>query len=226
MLQTRTRIGSVGVKNCMSKVVVVRPGSTSFDDQERMKGCLDIPLSPSGLEQIQRTAREIAPLQIAVVYCGPCESAQATAKQIAETIHCKWKVCDCFRNLDHGLWQGKCIEEIKRQQPKLYKQVQDNPRLFSPPGGETLGEAEARISKQLEKLQRKHAHETIAVVIPEPLATLVASKLKSVDFDDLWASECDRGSWEMISDEPVPTASLSADSASVAGPSPAAAPAR
>jgi broad specificity phosphatase PhoE len=187
----------------MSKVLVVRPGSTSFDEQERMKGCLDIPLSASGLEQVRKTAIEIAPMQVAAVYCGPCESAQATAKEIAETIRCKWKVCECFRNLDHGLWQGKCIEEIKRQQPKLYKQVQDNPRIFSPPGGESLDEAELRISKQLAKLRKKHAHETIAVVIPEPLATLVASKLKSVVFDDLWASECDTGSWEIISDEPV-----------------------
>jgi phosphoserine phosphatase len=187
----------------MNKVVVVRPGSTSFDEQERMKGCLDIPLSAAGLEQVRRVASEIAHLPIAAVYCGPCESAQATAKVIAESTRCRWKVCDCFRNLDHGLWQGKCIEEIKRQQPRLYKQVQDNPRTFNPPGGETLGEAELRVAKQLLKLRKKHANETIAVVIPEPLATLVASKLKSIDFDDLWSSECDTGSWEIISDEPL-----------------------
>ena len=40
----------------MSKVVVVRPGSTSFDEQDRMKGCLDIPLSTAGLEQVRRIA--------------------------------------------------------------------------------------------------------------------------------------------------------------------------
>lgn len=182
----------------MNKVVVVRPGSTSFDEQERMKGCLDIPLSAAGLEQVQRTANEMAQIPIAAVYCGPCESAQATARKIADAAHCKLKICDCFRNLDHGLWQGKCIEDIKRQQPKLFKQVQDNPRAFHPPGGETIADAESRIAKQLGKLQKKHANETIAVVIPEPMATLVASKLKSIEFGDLWESECDDGSWEII----------------------------
>ncbi|MCU0709341.1 MAG: histidine phosphatase family protein [Pirellula sp.] len=184
----------------MNKVVVVRPGSTAFDEQERMKGCLDIPLSPAGVIQVQRAANEVARFPIAAVYCGPCESAQATARQIAETARCKVKVCDCFRNLDHGLWQGKCIDDIKRQQPKLFKQVQDNPRAFNPPGGETIADAELRVSKQLQKLQKKHVNETIAVVIPEPMATLVASKLKSVDFEDLWDSECDDGSWEIIGD--------------------------
>jgi len=182
----------------MSQVLVVRPGSTALDEQERIKGCLDIPLSESGKQQVLRAIDEFAQVEIAVIYCAPCESAQATARMIAEKKQCKWKVCDVFRNIDHGLWQGRCIEEIRRQQPKLYKQIQDNPNFFSPPGGETLAEAQSRVAKQVEKLQKKHANETIAIVIPDPLATLVATQLKSTRIDDLWKAECDKGSWELI----------------------------
>ncbi|XZE45430.1 histidine phosphatase family protein [Pirellulaceae bacterium SH467] len=182
----------------MCNVVVVRPGATLFDEQERIKGSLDIPLSSHGLEQIQRVATELERLPIAHVYCGPCESAQETAKEIADHAKAKWKVCDCFANLDHGLWEGKRIDEVKRQQPKLFRQVQDNPRAFCPPGGETIDEAEARVSKLLSKLCKKHANETIAVVVSEPLATLVANRLMETDIDDMWESECDNGSWELI----------------------------
>lgn len=182
----------------MCNVVVVRPGSTLFDEQERIKGSLDMPLSASGIEQVHRVASEIAKLPITTVYCGPCESAQSTAKEIAEHAKAKWKVCDCFRNLDHGLWQGKLIDELKRQQPRLFKQLQENPRSFCPPGGETVAEAEARVEKLIVKLCKKHSNETIAVVIPEPLASLIAAKLKETDLGDLWKSECDNGSWEMI----------------------------
>ena len=182
----------------MCNVVVVRPGSTLFDEQERIKGSLDMPLSASGIEQVHRIASEIAKLPISTVYCGPCESAQSTAKEIAEHTKAKWKVCDCFRNLDHGLWQGKLIDELKRQQPRLFKQLQENPRSFCPPGGETVAEAEARVEKLIVKLCKKHSNETIAVVIPEPLASLIAAKLKETDLGDLWKSECDNGSWEMI----------------------------
>ena len=182
----------------MCNVVVVRPGSTLFDEQERIKGSLDMPLSSSGVEQVHRIAMEIAKLPISTVYCGPCESAQSTAREIAEQTRSKWKVCDCFRNLDHGLWQGKLIDELKRQQPRLYKQLQENPRSFCPPGGETVAEAEARVEKMIIKLCKKHANETIAVVIPEPLASLIAAKLKETDLGDLWKSECDNGAWEVI----------------------------
>jgi len=187
----------------MCNVVVVRPGSTLFDEQERIKGSLDMPLSPSGVEQVHRIAAEIAHLPISTVYCGPCESAQSTAREIAGQARAKWKVCDCFRNLDHGLWQGKLIDDLKRQQPRLYKQLQENPRSFCPPGGETVSEAEARVEKLIAKLCKKHSNETIAVVIPEPLASLIAARLKETDFGDLWKSECDNGSWEVIdSDHP------------------------
>ena len=54
------------------------------------------------------------------------------------------------------------------------------------------------MSKQLQKLQKKHADEVIAAVIPEPLATLIATQLKSSTIDDFWKSECDTGAWELI----------------------------
>ncbi len=185
----------------MCQIVVVRPGSTLFDDQERIKGCLDMPLSEAGIEQVHKVADDMAKLSLSMIYAAPCESAQSTAKSISDQTKTKWKVCDCFRNLDHGLWQGKLIDEVKRQQPRLFKQLQDNPRAFCPPGGETVAEAEARVEKMLAKLCKKHANETIAIVIPEPMASLVASKLKATDLKDVWKSEQDKGVWEMIDSE-------------------------
>lgn len=195
----------------MCNVVVVRPGSTLFDEEHRIKGSLDIPLSPVGVEQVHRIASDLSQLPISAVYCGPCESAQKTAREIAEITSAKFKVCDCFRNLDHGLWQGKLIDELKKQQPKLFKQVQENPRAFSPPGGESVAEAETRIEKMLNKLCKKHAGETIAVVIPEPLASLVSHRLRATDLDDMWESECDDGTWEVV-DSITKCSSVTSDS--------------
>ncbi|MFM7518669.1 MAG: histidine phosphatase family protein [Pirellula sp.] len=182
----------------MCQMLVVRPGATALDEQERMKGSLDIPLSEVGKQQVLKAVDQIAQFPISVIYCGPCESAIDTAKILAEKANCKWKVCQWLKNLHHGLWEGKCIEEIKRQQPKLYRQVQENPNLFNPPEGESLIQAQQRVGRQLQKLQKKHASEVIAVVIPEPLATLIATQLKSSTIDDFWKSECDTGSWELI----------------------------
>jgi len=86
----------------MSQVLVVRPGSTALDEQERIKGCLDIPLSESGKQQVLRAIDEFADVELKMIYCAPCESAQATAQMIAEKRQCKWKVCDFFSQ--HRPW--------------------------------------------------------------------------------------------------------------------------
>ncbi len=150
----------------MIKIALVRPGATSFDEQGRIKGCLDIPLSECGRRQAQEVAQELSqilasaaevspPLKLDSVYSSPCQSAQATAEILAQTCSSKMKVVDCMRNVNHGLWQGKLIEEVKRLQPSVYKHIQENPLCFSPPGGETIEAAQSRVKSSLAKLVRK-----------------------------------------------------------------------
>ena len=44
----------------MLRIVLVQPGSTDFDDQGRIKGSLDIPLSANGTGQVARMVAELA----------------------------------------------------------------------------------------------------------------------------------------------------------------------
>ncbi len=117
----------------MFRIVLVRPGATSFDEQGRIKGCLDIPLSKTGSDQAIKTASELSGLQVDMVYSAPCESAQQTAEIVAKKCRSRMKVVDALRNLDHGLWQGKLIDEVRRQQPKVYRQCQESPENVCPP---------------------------------------------------------------------------------------------
>jgi broad specificity phosphatase PhoE len=190
----------------MLRLALVRPGSTTFDDEGRIKGCLDIPLSPNGEQQARRMAGELAeqlrrlqpPESLAAVYSGPCQSAQATAAIIAEQCGRKQRVIAVLGNIDHGLWQGRLIEEVKRLQPRLFRQIQDAAESFSPPGGETLEAATARIRKAIAKLVRKHRNDTIVLVVPDPLASLVKQLLVGGEFQDLWKSETDSCGCEWI----------------------------
>ena len=63
----------------MLRIVLVRPGSTDFDEQGRIKGTLDIPLNENGTHQAVRAARELDDLGVEIVYTSPCQSAVQTA---------------------------------------------------------------------------------------------------------------------------------------------------
>ena len=129
----------------MVRVVLIRPGTTDYDEQGRIKGTLDIPLNDFGNDQTARTASELSELDIEIVYSSPCQAAAETAAVLANSLGIKSKSVNRLQNLDHGLWQGKLIDEVKSTQRKVYKQWQEQPDTVCPPEGETLSSARQRV---------------------------------------------------------------------------------
>lgn len=188
------------------RIVLIRPGATEFDDQGRIKGTLDMPLSEHGREQADRTARQLQQIELACIYAAPCESATTTARLLADGRHTKIKTIESLQNIDHGLWHGKLIEEVRRQQPRVYRQGMDSPDSLCPPGGEAVQDARDRLVKALRKIAKKHRRGVIALVIPEPLASVARSLLSGDQLRDLWKSETDSGVWELLELERHPVA--------------------
>jgi broad specificity phosphatase PhoE len=110
----------------------------------------------------------------------------------------KFRRVDGLHNLDHGLWHGKMIEEMRQTQPRLYKLWQDNPETICPPEGEPISAARQRAQATLVKLLKKHKDGVIALVAPEPLASVFRSVLSECKLGDLWKAESNCGRWEVI----------------------------
>lgn len=182
----------------MLRIILVLPGATDLDSQGRIKGSLDLPMNANGNEQAKQTAIDLIAEPINVVYCSPCLSAQQTAEQLSKDGQIKIRVVEDLRNLDRGLWHGRLIEELKESQPRVYRQWQEQPETVCPPGGETLEDAQKRVKKAIRKIRKRHKSGTIAVVIPEPLASVVRSHLENAEIGDLWKAECRCGGWETI----------------------------
>ncbi|MGV3606135.1 MAG: histidine phosphatase family protein [Planctomycetaceae bacterium] len=182
----------------MARIILVRPGSTDFDEQGRIKGTLDIPLSKAGTSQVSRIVEELHDTKIDYLYTSPCRSAIQTAEAIAKDHRLRSKSLEDLQNLDHGLWQGKLVDEVRQNQPKVYRQLQDNPATVCPPEGEPVGMCIDRVRTALVRLLKKHKTGSVCLVIPEPCASLVRSTLQNCDFGDLWKAECECGSWQLI----------------------------
>jgi len=182
----------------MVQILLVRPGSTDFDEQGRIKGTLDIPLSEAGNSQVNRIVLELHETKIDHVYSSPCRCAEQTATSLAKDHALRVKRLGDLQNLDHGLWHGKLIDEVRHSQPKVYRQLQEHPETVCPPDGEPVGAAFDRVKASFEKLLKKHKSGVVAIVIPEPLLTLVRSLLGETEVGDLWKAECEEGGWHAI----------------------------
>lgn len=182
----------------MLRIVLVQPGATDFDEQGRIKGSLDIPLNRNGSSQVDRTVLELASVELDAIYVSPSESALQTAAALAKSRKVKVRRVEKLKNLDHGLWHGRLIEEVRQKQPKVYRQGQDNPGMVCPPEGESVAAARRRLGGVLAKIRRKHKSGTVALVVPEPLASFTVSELQQSDLGNLWKAEQDCGSWQLI----------------------------
>ena len=180
------------------KVLIVRPGCTELDDQGRISGTLDLPLSKSGVDQITKMAAELSELSIDKVYAGPGAAAKQTADLLAENRKVKVKLEDDLRNLDYGLWHGKRLEELKETQPKLVKMWQDQPHSICPPDGETVDDLESRVQRFVKKLTKKYKTGAVIVVTAEPVACVVKSILENADISENWTIEANSGTWDAV----------------------------
>jgi len=159
----------------MLKILLIRPGATEYDQQGR----------------------------ITAIYTSPSQAAQQTAEALGEAIDVKVKTLDSLRNLDHGLWQGMLVADVKAKQPKVYRQWQEQPATVCPPQGESVGDAEDRLQTAVAKLVKKHKSQgLVALVLPEPLASLLCHLLRHDALGDLWNSRNGSEPWEIIDSVP------------------------
>lgn len=183
----------------MVQILLIRPGTTEYDQQRRVQGTLDIPLCEDGRQQVEALVDALREQPIAAIYASPCQAADQTAEALAEVLDLKVKTIDKLQNLDQGLWQGMLVSDVKSKQPKVYRQWQEQPETVCPPQGETICIAKQRVSAALAKLFKKHkADRVVALVVPEPLASVVRHLVTNEDYGDLWQRANLSAQWQLI----------------------------
>ncbi|MBX9788915.1 MAG: histidine phosphatase family protein [Pirellulales bacterium] len=187
----------------MLTIVLIRPGATDYDKHGRIQGTLDIPLNGAGSAEVSQLIEQLRGRALELLYTSDSEPALETASKLADGLDIKLKTLDDMQNLDHGLWQGMLVSEIRRKHPKLYRQWQEQPDSVCPPQGEMLEEARQRVQRSLRKLVKRHRDGVIGLVLPEPLASLARTQLCQCACGDLWKASDEHGHWEAIEVRPA-----------------------
>jgi probable phosphoglycerate mutase len=187
----------------MSEVILVRPGHTDFDEQHRIQGLLDLPLSERGRRHVDETVEQLRGTDVDVILTDPGEPARTTAEAIGAALDVPVKESADLRNLDQGLWQGLQIEDIRRKYPKLIREWREHPEAICPPQGEPVCEAIERLRQALKKPLKKYKR--VVIVAADPLATLIAGIVRGTkpEFTGPMCSHAGR-CVETVSDEAPP----------------------
>lgn len=170
----------------MAKVYIVRTGQTTWETQERVESTAGAPLTPQGERTVQATAERLTKERIGAIYTGTAEPELQTAKLLAKVLDLKVRKNQDLREIDYGLWQGLTLEEIKRRQPKVLKQWNDDPSSVRPPGGETIQEARERLIAALREIIKRRKNDPSLFVLRPIAAALVRCTFEVGRIESMW----------------------------------------
>ncbi|MEA5598759.1 histidine phosphatase family protein [Rivularia sp. UHCC 0363] len=121
------------------RLLLVRHGETDWNQQSKYQGQVDIPLNQKGQLQSEQVSDFLKDVSINKVFSSGLLRAKETAEIILQHHqHINLELNDGFKEIIHGLWQGKAEAEIEQEFPGALQRWRETPEQFKMPAGETL----------------------------------------------------------------------------------------
>jgi len=140
-------------------------GQTAWEAEGRVHGATDLPLSPTGQASITTIASAIMPKRLGAIYHSSDEASTDTAHIIAEAVGSKPKMIEDLSEPDLGLIEGLTEKDFAERFPRRHKQWLEDPLSLSPPEGEPLADARARIFEACSKILKRSKSDHPVIVL-------------------------------------------------------------
>lgn len=146
-----------------TRVFLIRHGVTAWNDEGKVLGQQDVPLSPAGIAQAQAAAAALAGIAISDVITSPLQRAIQSAEIIGQS--CGIEVARDPRLIDFGLgqWTGHRYRDLEGNPD--YQAFLADPLAERIPGGESLAEVRDRVVDAIEQaLQDSPTGDALAMI--------------------------------------------------------------
>jgi probable phosphoglycerate mutase len=151
-------------KRHVTELLLVRHGETLWNQQGRMQGQNDSPLTPTGLQQARQLAHRLKDVSFTTLYSSDLGRAHQTARCIADRSGHEVVADAGLRERDFGIFEGLTNTEIKQRHPEDYELFASRDPDYAMSGGESAARFRDRVLHTLDAIALRHAGETIVVV--------------------------------------------------------------
>jgi probable phosphoglycerate mutase len=147
-----------------TRIVAIRHGETAWNAESRLQGQLDIPLNPLGLRQAAALADALRHEGLQAVIASDLGRAWCTAQALAGPLGLPLRAESGLRERRFGMLEGQTYQQIDTHWPDLARRWRVRDPDFTPDGGESLRDFNARCLAAVARLAAAHAGATIALV--------------------------------------------------------------
>ncbi len=156
-------------------ITLVRAGATSWDEEHRLIGQTDLPMTELGKDVLSHAvfnAEMAAPFDL--ILTSDEEAAIETARMLPVSAESKLKSIAELHNIHLGLWEGVLASDLQERNPSTFAQWKEHPERIAPPEGESLADAQDRLLNAIQKaLGKCKGNRPIIAVVLRPLAWAV-----------------------------------------------------
>ncbi len=170
----------------MLEVDLVRHGESLYNRLGKVQGHTNSPLTDLGREQARRVAEALKGRGVEVIYTSDLARALETARIIGEVVGLEPVVLEGFREIALGQWEGRPIEEIRKEDWENLELWYSRPMEAKIPGAESLKAFKGRVLATFQRVMGEHPQGRIALVSHGGVLSVIISHVLGLDLNNLW----------------------------------------
>lgn len=146
-------------------IIFLRHAQAENNTKRILAGRTDgVPLTKEGLEQAERIAKYLKPLNISAIYSSPIERAKHTAEIVAKHNSLNYELDSRLTELDMGKFTCKPYEEIFAKYGNVFLKYYENDPAIAEHEIETFPQVKKRILDMVNYVVKKHKNENVLLV--------------------------------------------------------------
>ncbi len=170
----------------MTRVYLVRHGTTEWNREEIFRGRVDCGLNETGRAEAAAVAGYFEGVKMDGIYTSPLARAAETAAAIAVGRGMEVVPDPAFIDLDFGEWQGHPLKEVREKYPEMYRAWRERPQEVTFPGGENLDQVRKRAWEGLLRVARENPDRTVVIVSHRVITKVLICAALGLDNSHFW----------------------------------------
>ncbi|WP_323610694.1 histidine phosphatase family protein [Erysipelothrix enhydrae] len=144
-------------------IYLIRHGKTLWNQEHRMQGSKNSPLTAEGKEQAMLLQKRLESEDFDEVIVSTSERAQETAALVFPQTPIRLE--PGIREIEMGVWEGQLHQDVKKHYPDQWYAFFNDPLHYTPVGpGERFEDVHHRIAPVVKNLTTQYVGKTIALV--------------------------------------------------------------
>ena len=136
------------------------------------------PLTQTGLQQAEKIAKFLKPLEISAIYSSPIERALSTAKLAAKSLNLDIKIDSRLTEIEMGMFSGMFYEDMFAKYGNVFLKFYQDNQIIEQNGVETFSNVKKRVLDIVNYCSKEHKGQNVLLVTHmDPIKAMISTIL-------------------------------------------------